>query len=199
MSLHVDAPEFEAGQTEEELDELVTEETFPAGSEDHEAAAAFDAQSAAEVTGEESAEEEPAEAEASHRVDPASPTGFRLLVLARRRKTEDEAKPASGTVPVISSYAPGTGLIEEEVIEGEEFETVPHHRRHKTHEHDLDEYEEETLPTQIRSGDLGEMLQEAHLDHRIQLNFDEKNGEEESLDEDEDEDEATAETQPAHG
>ena len=84
-------------------------------------------------------------------------------------------------MPSISSYAPGAGHIEEEVIEGEEFEAVPHHRRHKTDEHDLDDYEEETLPTQIRSGELGEMLQEAHLDHRIQLNFDEKNGEDEVI------------------
>ena len=41
------------------------------------------------------------------------------------------------------------------------------------------------------------MLQEAHLDHRIQLNFDEKNGEDEAFDEEEDEEEATAEAQPA--
>src|SRR5208337_3547930 len=61
--------------------------------------------------------------------------------------------------------------------------------------HDLDDFEEETLPTQIRSGELGEMLQEAHLDHRIQLNFDEKNPEDESFDEEEDE--VTAEGQPA--
>ena len=39
--------------------------------------------------------------------------------------------------------------------------------------HDLDDYEEETLPIHLRTGDLGEMLQEAHLDHRIQMNFDE--------------------------
>jgi ribonuclease G len=101
-------------------------------------------------------------------------------------------------VPAISSYAPGPGLIEEEVIEGEEFDTVPH-RRKKTDEHDLDDFEEETLPTQIRSGELGEMLQEAHLDHRIQLNFDDKSIEDESFDEEEDEDEVTAEAQPANG
>ena len=49
-----------------------------------------------------------------------------------------------------------------------------HRHAHKHDEHDLDEYEEETLQTQIRSGELGEMLQEAHLDHRIQMNFNDK-------------------------
>ena len=72
---------------------------------------------------------------------------------------------------------PAPGLVEEEVIEGEEFE-APRHHHGKTDEHDLDEYEEEEKThTQIRSGELGEMLQEAHLDHRIQLNFDDKTGE----------------------
>ncbi len=54
------------------------------------------------------------------------------------------------------------------------------------------------MQTQIRSGELGEMLQEAHLDHRIQLNFDDKNGDEEETDEeDEDEEETAAAEGPA--
>ena len=81
--------------------------------------------------------------------------------------------------------------MEEEVIEGEEFEAAPHARRHKPEVHDLDDYEEETLPTHLRTGDLGEMLQEAHLDHRIQLNFDEKGGEEEIETAEEEEEAAT--------
>ncbi len=137
------------------------------------------------------------DASASHRIDPAAPTGFRFFGFGKKKDDAAETKPVSGTVPSISTYAPGDGHIEEEVIEGEEFEAVPHHRRHKADEHDLDVYEEETLPTQIRSGELGEMLQEAHLDHRIQLNFDEKNGEDEGFDEEEDEDEATADGQPS--
>jgi ribonuclease G len=144
-----------------------------------------------------------AEASASHRVDPASPTGFRLFGLGGKKKKEEEPAPEPPQVPTqivanVSAYAPGEGLIEEEVIEGEEFE-APHARRHKSDEPDLDDYEEETLPTQIRSGDLGEMLQEAHLDHRIQLNFDDKGGDDEEgfdIDE-EDEEEPSAEAQPA--
>jgi ribonuclease E len=137
-------------------------------------------------------------ASASHRIDPASPTGFRLFGLGKKKKEDKENaasdKPAS--VAGVSAYAPGTGLIEEEVIDEEEFD-APHHHHHKADEHDLDDYEEETLPNQIRSGDLGELLQEAHLDHRIQMDFDEKNGEEESLDEGEEEEEPVSAAQTA--
>ena len=38
------------------------------------------------------------------------------------------------------------GLVEEELIEGEEFDGTSHARRHKPEVHDLDDYEEETLP-----------------------------------------------------
>ena len=113
--------------------------------------------------------------------------GFRLFGFGKKKDEAAETRPVSGSVPSISTYAPGAGLIEEEVIEGEEFEVSAHPRRHKADEHDLDDYEEETLPPSMRTGELGEMLQEAHLDHRIQLNFDEKNGKDETFDEDEEE------------
>ena len=131
-------------------------------------------------------EEEDADASASHRIDPSSPTGFRLFGFGKKKDIEPapEAKKSAATA---STYAPGAGLVEEEVIEGEELDATLHPRRHKPEAHDLDDYEEETLPTHLRTGDLGEMLQEAHLDHRIQLNFDEKGGEEEEIAEEEEE------------
>ncbi|HUV68731.1 MAG TPA: Rne/Rng family ribonuclease [Terracidiphilus sp.] len=165
---HILAPEFEAGQTEEETVEF-------------------------EIDAPES------DASASHNIDPVPPTGFRLFGFGKKKDGDAEAKPVPGSVRTISSYAPGAGLIEEEVIEGEEYEAVPHHRRSKADEHDLDDYEEETLPTQIRSGDIGELLQEAHLDHRIQLDFDEKNGDDESFDGETDEEETAAVGQPSTG
>jgi len=146
------------------------------------------------------------DASASHHVDPAPPTGFRLFGLGGKKKTEEpalsppEPEPKPATVAAVSSYAPGNGLIEEEVIEEGEVD-APHHH-HKNDDHDLEDYEEETLMNQIRTGGLGELLQEAHLDHKIDLNFDEKNGEEdgdESFDEDESEDEAVAGAAPAGG
>jgi Rne/Rng family ribonuclease len=150
-------------------------------------------------------EESEADASASHRVDPLPPTGFRLFGLGSKKKKEEPASaPAqalakAASVPSVSAYAPGSGVIEEEVIEEEEFD-APHHHHHKADEHDLEDYEEETLPNQIRSGALGEMLQEAHLDHKIQLNFDGKNGDEEdAFDDEDDEDESAAADQPAGG
>jgi Rne/Rng family ribonuclease len=136
-------------------------------------------------------DEEESDASASHRVDPSSPTGFRLFGFGKKKKEEEEAVTTKIAAPV-STYAPGQGLVEEEVIEGEEFDGAPHARRHKPEVHDLDVYEEETLPANIRPGELGEMFQEAHLDHRIQRNLDEPAG-------DEEEDEAAGEEGAATG
>jgi Rne/Rng family ribonuclease len=156
------------------------------------------------------AESETPDASASHHVDPSSPTGFRLFGLGGKKKAEipspaspapvepEPITPSPTAVATVSAYAPGAGHFEEEVIEEEEFD-APHHHS-KAEDHDLEDYEEETLPVQLRTGDLGEMLQEAHLDHKIQLNFDDKNVEEESFDEEDDEEEeATGDGQPTSG
>jgi ribonuclease G len=153
-----------------------------------------------EPPADESTEAEP-NADASHNLEPAPPSGFRLpFGLGHKKKAEEEAAKAAVTpasVPSVSAYAPGSGLIEEELIEEEEFDAPHHHHHAKADEHDLEDFEEETLPTQMRTGDLGEMLQEAHLDHRIQLNFDDKNGDEDE--EEEEGEEPSAEGQPAAG
>jgi ribonuclease G len=136
------------------------------------------------------------DASASHRVDPSSPTGFRLFGFGKKKKDEEPA--AKKAAAPVSTYAPGAGLVEEEVIEGEEFESAPHARRHKPELHDLDVYEEETLPANMRPGDVGEMFQEAHLDHRIQRNLGEPAGEEEE-DEAAEEEATTTGAPPARG
>ena len=167
----------------------------------------------AETGEQEAAENESTEFEgdrsASHNIDPFSP-GFRLFGIGgKKKKSDDEppAKPPEQTrpaVPVASSFSPGSGIVEEEVIEGDEIEVGHHHLQHKPEEHDLDDYEEEEKThTQIRSGELGEMLQEAHLDHRIQMKFEDKNGEEgeEATDEveEEEEEEAASSTERPSG
>ena len=145
---------------------------------------------------------------ASHKVDPLPPAEFRLFGLGGKKKRSDEEPPEGhepeahpdeqkpASISSVSAFSPGSGIVEEEVIEGEEYDLSRHH--HKGEEHDLDDYEEEEkLHTQIRSGELGEMLQEAHLDHRIQLDLDEKNGEEAGDDSEEEEEPAAAEGQPS--
>ena len=180
--------------SESEEDFLVEEEFL-----DDDEVEEGDLEEASEAAFESDDSETTTDATASHNVDPLPPSGFRLFGLGGKKKPDEkaakpEAKPAS-----VTAYAPGSGLIEEETIEEEEFDAPRHpHRLAKAEEHDLDDFEEETLPNQLRTGDLGEMLQEAHLDHRIQLNFDEKNGDEEVFDEEEDE-EPAAEGQPAAG
>ena len=145
--------------------------------------------------------EEEADASASHRIDPSAPTGFRLFGFGGKKKKDGEVAGATTAAPVAraSTYAPGNGVVEEEVIEGEEFDSAPHHRRNKPDVHDLDDYEEETLPSHLRTGELGEMFQEAHLDHRIQMNLDGKNSEEEEFETAEEEEESSTGAQPAPG
>jgi Rne/Rng family ribonuclease len=157
--------------------------------------------SASEVGGDNAASsEDNADASASHHVDPSAPSGFRLFGFGGKKKDGHPPTETAIAAPAatVSTYAPGAGPVEEEVIEGEEFDAAPHSRR-KPEARDLDEYEEETLPTHLRSGDLGEMLQEAHLDHRIQMNFDQKGVEEEEFDTAEEEEEPAAETQTQPG
>jgi ribonuclease G len=192
----------------EETNDYTVETVFEQPSADEQVAAPLTRQDEAapeEHAAEEAADEPEADAAASHHVDPSAPTGFRLfgMDLGKKKKEEEaaaqKAKPAS--VGTVSAYAPGSGLVEEELIEEEEFDAPRHHHgKGKQEENDLDDFEEETLPTQLRTGDLGEMLQEAHLDHRIQLNFDQKNGEAD-LDEDDEDEEPGAEgpTAPSEG
>src|SRR5215472_15267387 len=135
---------------------------------------------------------------ASHHVDPLPPSEFRIFGLGGKKK-KDEAPSGTATATATpaasapaaraSSFSPGTGLVEEEVIEEEEFD-APGHPHHRHDEHDAEDFEvEEKIRTQIRSGEIGEMLQEAHLDHKIQLNFDDRNGDDEGGEEDDVEDE----------
>ena len=182
------SPDFEEETFEEELLPRAEEDRL----EDHLLEVAAQAETPAEPAAETpaqpeqvSSDSEPSEGSASHHVDPATPTGFRLFGFGKKKdETSTPEKPASETK--VSAYAPGPGKVEEEIIDGEEYDAVPHSRRHKLEDHDQFDYEEQTLPSHLRTADLGEMLQEAHLDHRIQLDFDGKNG-----DEDEDEDETT--------
>jgi len=185
--------EFEEEELASDAIENLGEEEFPA------LESAEDPESEQDEPSE-STEESEEDADASHRIDPSAPSGFKLFGFGKKKKDSEAAASAAtaATAPPVSTYAPGNGVVEEEVIEGEEFDSTPHARRHKPEVHDTDDYEEETLPSHLRTGDLGEMLQEAHLDHRIQKSFDEKGVEEDGV-EGEEEEEASTGTQPAPG
>jgi Rne/Rng family ribonuclease len=120
----------------------------------------------------EEGEEPEGDAFASHRIDPLAPH-FRLFGFGKKKEKE-EAKPQPASVPSVSAFAPGHGLVEEEVIDGEEFEISPRPRQHKPSVHEHDDLEEKTLPKHLR----------------MQMNFAEKG--EEGPDADEGEEETAA-------
>jgi ribonuclease G len=174
------APEFEF--EEEDLVEDLLQPSTPEESEPEP-----EAEASAEAGADETKEPESGSS-ASYRVDPAAPSGFRLFGLGKKKEEKKPAKPAS-------TYAPGSGLIEEEVIEGEEFDATPRRHQHKPGEHDPYEYEEETLPKKGRSGGPDETPRS----RRFPMNITEKSGEDgESFDESESE-ETSSEAQPSNG
>ena len=117
---------------------------------------------------EETEEEDETEgdASASHNVDPLPPAQFRFSDLFGGKKKEEPVAPPVAKKPAASKYSPGSGNVEEEVIEEEEYDFHPM-KGHHHDEHDLEEMEEETLPAQVRSGAFGEMLEEAQIESRI--------------------------------
>src|SRR5580698_1781861 len=159
------AADAETEEAEEPAFEFEEESLDSEGDEDLSGENATEAESSAGTTAaedefEETTDSAPAklddesDASASHRVDPSAPTGFRLFGFGKKKESDPDAgsKAVAAATPV-STYAPGQGQVEEEVIEGEEFDTAPHARRHKPEVHDLDDYEEETLAGQTRSGE----------------------------------------------
>jgi ribonuclease G len=102
--------------------------------------------------------------EAHHNVDPNAPSEFRFKDLFGGKK-KDEKKPARKVIR--SNYQPGTGHLEEEIVDDDEVDI--HHPAHSlADDGDSDDLEEQTTE---RQGEIGEMFQEAHLDHKIQRAF----------------------------
>ncbi len=138
---------------------------------------------------------------ASHHVDPLPPSEFRLFGLGGKKKKDETsepesvpvavAAPVSATVTSVSAFAPGNGLIEEEMVEGEESATPHHLLRHV--EHDLDEYEE-TEQLSAHSGELAAAFKEARAGHSLD---EEETSTAEDLDEEEDESSDQAAAAPA--
>ncbi|HVW76710.1 MAG TPA: Rne/Rng family ribonuclease [Alloacidobacterium sp.] len=62
-------------------------------------------------------------------------------------------------------FAPGAGLLEEEVIDEEEYDFEP--IQAQADEHDIEELEEETLDHQMNGADLGAMVRDLHINQRV--------------------------------
>ena len=106
----------------------------------------------------------------------------------------DSATAAEAEAENDRSFAPGTGLLEEEVIDEEEYDFEPIHAH--ADEHDLEDLEEETLDHQINGADLGAFVRDLHINQRLNFGPEgalaqetEEEGQEfgEELDEDEEE------------
>jgi ribonuclease G len=162
-----------------------------------EPASEHEAESAETHTGpvfefEEQEENAPEEADrsASHHVDPLPPSEFRLFGLGGKKKSgkpDQESEPEflekTPVATVASAYAPGNGLVEEELIEEEELDS-PHRHLHSHAENDLDEYEE-TEQLRTAAGEFSTAFKQAKLGITVEA------------DEDVDEDEIEAEEEGA--
>jgi len=121
---------------------------------------------------------EPEIASASHRVDTAAPSEFRVSGIAEVEEAAEQAPSVEEHTPFeapehdeqatevadqLFGFAPGAGILEEEVIDEDEYDFEPIHAHGD--EHDSEDLEEETLE---QSGQqLGDIVREEHLDQRL--------------------------------
>jgi ribonuclease E len=108
---------------------------------------------------------------------------------AVEREVEHEIEPenephdaqATEVADQLFGFAPGAGILEEEVIDEDEYDFEPIHAH--SDEHDIEELEEETL--EQSGAEISDMVRDAHLNQRLSV--------EPGIDEEEDEDEDTDE------
>ena len=123
---------------------------------------------------EEVQEFEPEEASASHRVDVAPASEFRMPTIEEPQEESEELVQDAGEtrerdeqaaeVPEqLFGFAPGVGILEEEVIDEDEYDFEPIHVEGE--EHDSEDLEEETL--ERSAPQPGELVREEHLDERL--------------------------------
>src|SRR6185437_15236513 len=134
---------------------------------------------------EEVQEFEPEDASASHRVDTAAPSEFRIPSVAEPEHADESEEESSegeseaenhvsAEVPEhdeqatevadqLFGFAPGTGILEEEVIDEDEYDFEPLHLEGDVQE--SEDLEEETLE---REAQIGEVVREEHIDERLE-------------------------------
>jgi ribonuclease G len=86
-------------------------------------------------------------------------------VAASAEAEEENFYPESNPLELVHAFAPGSGLLEEEVIEEEEYDFTPIHAH--ADEHDLEEIEEETLDNAMVASQLGDLVRDEHIQRRV--------------------------------
>ena len=130
---------------------------------------------------------EPEHASASHRVETSAPSEFRIPSVIEEEETEESAEfaPAAeeheqidepthanavehdeqaAEVPdQLFGFAPGAGILEEEVIDEDEYDFEPIHAH--ADEHDSEDLEEETL--EHTGSEISDIVRDEHIDQRL--------------------------------
>jgi ribonuclease G len=81
---------------------------------------------------------------------------------AEAAHAEESFFPESNPLELVHAFAPGSGLLEEEVIDEEEYDFSPLNAH--SEDHDLEEIEEETLDS---GSQLGDLIRDEHLKRRV--------------------------------
>jgi ribonuclease E len=101
------------------------------------------------------------QAEAAPQTEPAA----QLQSNASHEGAEEGFYPESNPLELLHAFAPGTGLLEEEVIDEEEYDFTPLHAH--ADDHDLEEIEEETLDSALVGSQLGDFVRDEHITRRV--------------------------------
>jgi ribonuclease G len=102
----------------------------------------------------------------------------------------------------LHAFAPGHGVLEEEVIDEEEYDFTPLHGH--ADDHDLEEIEEETTDNTMVGSQLGDLVRDEHIQRRVMGDGDQEDDDFEELesdsdsDEDDDLEESASEADDAH-
>ncbi|MGD0796387.1 MAG: Rne/Rng family ribonuclease [Acidobacteriaceae bacterium] len=127
--------------------------------------------------------------------EPASPIRHEGAVVSTERDFDQPAVSSSLSAAAVGSFAPGTGQLDEEIIDDEDFHA---NTIHASSIEEIDDLEEETLEG---AADLGSMIREMSIDHITRTSpesgdLGEDDLEEDELEEDdEDDDEEDVEDQ----
>ncbi|HTW46276.1 MAG TPA: Rne/Rng family ribonuclease [Acidobacteriaceae bacterium] len=121
---------------------------------------------------------EPEDASASHRIDTSAPSEFRITNISEPEETFEHApavevtphedlpehdEQATEVADQLFGFAPGAGILEEEVIDEDEYDFEPIHAH--ADDQDSEDLEEETL--EHTGQEISDIVRDEHLDQRL--------------------------------